>query len=86
MEEPEIRERWWCAGRALADGTATLGESDRAEGDPRKEGGGEEVTATRTEVVVNGRVGVWRSSSSSSGRSRLGEGKNDAKRAGEKLH
>jgi len=36
------------------------GGSDRAEDDLRKEGGGEEVKAARMELVVHGRVGVWR--------------------------
>jgi len=83
MEEPEIRERWWCAGRALAEGTAALGRgSDRADDDLRKEGGGEEVTAARMELVVHRRVGVWRRAAVE------GQGwarKPDAKRAGEKL-
>jgi hypothetical protein len=72
MEEPEIRERWWCAGRALAEGTAALGGggSDRAEDDLRKEGGGEEVKEARIELVVHGRVGVWRRAVE---RQRLGE-------------
>ena len=85
MEEPEIRERWWCAGLALADGTATLGESDRVEGDMRKEGGGEKVTATRMKPVVHRRFGVWRGVAAVV-EGKLDEGKKDAKRAGEKPH
>ena len=72
MDEPEIRDRWWCAGRALAEGTAALGEGggDRAEDGLRKEGRGEEVKATRMKLVVHRRDGVWRRASQ---RSRLGE-------------
>ena len=83
MEKPGIRERWWCAGRAGARrGQAALGGgSDRADDDLRKEGGGEEVTAARIELVVHGRVGVWRRAVEGQGWAR----KEDAKRAGEQL-
>jgi len=71
----------WASARRGHGRTGGEGGSDRADDDLRKEGGGEEVTAARMELVVHGRVGRWRRAVEGQGWAR----KEDAKRAGEKL-